>query len=182
MAKIFLGDAGSVPLGYVLGFLLLELAVRGWWRAALILPLYFLVDASLTLLRRLLRGERVWQAHREHFYQQAVQCGLGHDGGAADDRRRRHPDRLRSAAESGWRTRSMSADPTPARTSAASAICGTHLGLTIDVASTRGTPASRAARTRRTLTSVDTGSGQFWKPSRGPTSMKLTRSAGLTCP
>lgn len=78
-AKIFLGDAGSVPLGYVLGFLLLELAVRGWWRAALILPLYFLADASLTLLRRLLRGERVWQAHREHFYQQAVQRGLGHD-------------------------------------------------------------------------------------------------------
>jgi UDP-N-acetylmuramyl pentapeptide phosphotransferase/UDP-N-acetylglucosamine-1-phosphate transferase len=78
-AKIFLGDAGSVPLGYVLGFLLLELAVRGWWKAAIILPLYFLADASLTLLRRLLRGERVWQAHREHFYQRAVQRGLTHD-------------------------------------------------------------------------------------------------------
>ncbi len=78
-AKIFLGDAGSVPLGYVLGFLLLELAVRGWWKAALILPLYFLADASLTLLRRLLHGARVWQAHREHFYQRAVQRGLGHD-------------------------------------------------------------------------------------------------------
>jgi UDP-N-acetylmuramyl pentapeptide phosphotransferase/UDP-N-acetylglucosamine-1-phosphate transferase len=77
-AKIFLGDAGSVPLGYVLGFLLLELAGRGWWKAALILPLYFLADASLTLLRRLLHGERVWQAHREHFYQRAVQRGLGH--------------------------------------------------------------------------------------------------------
>ena len=77
-AKIFIGDVGSVPLGYVLGFLLLELAKRGWWKAALILPLYFLADASLTLLRRLLRGERVWQAHREHFYQRAVQRGLGH--------------------------------------------------------------------------------------------------------
>jgi UDP-N-acetylmuramyl pentapeptide phosphotransferase/UDP-N-acetylglucosamine-1-phosphate transferase len=78
-AKIFLGDVGSIPLGYVLGFLLLELARRGWWKAALILPLYFLADASLTLLRRLLRGERIWEAHREHFYQRAVQRGLGHD-------------------------------------------------------------------------------------------------------
>ncbi|HEX9536056.1 MAG TPA: glycosyltransferase family 4 protein, partial [Stellaceae bacterium] len=70
-ARIFLGDVGSVPLGYVLGFLLLDLAVRGHWAIALILPLYFLADATITLARRLLRGERVWQAHREHFYQQA---------------------------------------------------------------------------------------------------------------
>jgi UDP-N-acetylmuramyl pentapeptide phosphotransferase/UDP-N-acetylglucosamine-1-phosphate transferase len=78
-ARIFLGDVGSVPLGYLLGFLLLELAGFGRWQAALILPLYFLADASLTLLRRLARGERVWQAHREHFYQRAVQRGLSHD-------------------------------------------------------------------------------------------------------
>jgi UDP-N-acetylmuramyl pentapeptide phosphotransferase/UDP-N-acetylglucosamine-1-phosphate transferase len=77
-ARIFLGDVGSVPLGYVLGFLLLDLAVRGHWKIALILPLYFLADATITLLRRLLRGERIWQAHREHFYQQAVRRGLGH--------------------------------------------------------------------------------------------------------
>jgi len=78
-ARIFLGDVGSVPLGYVLGFLLNRLALGGQWQAALILPAYFLADASITLLRRLLRGERVWQAHREHFYQRAVQQGLGHD-------------------------------------------------------------------------------------------------------
>jgi UDP-N-acetylmuramyl pentapeptide phosphotransferase/UDP-N-acetylglucosamine-1-phosphate transferase len=77
-ARIFLGDVGSVPLGYVLGFLLLDLAVRGHWRIALILPLYFLADATITLARRLLRGERVWQAHREHFYQQGVRRDLGH--------------------------------------------------------------------------------------------------------
>jgi UDP-N-acetylmuramyl pentapeptide phosphotransferase/UDP-N-acetylglucosamine-1-phosphate transferase len=77
-AKIFLGDVGSVPLGYILGFLLLDLAVRGYWKIALILPLYFLADATITLVRRLLRGERFWQAHREHFYQQAVRRGLGH--------------------------------------------------------------------------------------------------------
>jgi UDP-N-acetylmuramyl pentapeptide phosphotransferase/UDP-N-acetylglucosamine-1-phosphate transferase len=77
-ARIFLGDVGSVPLGYLLGFLLYQLALRGEWAVALILPLYFLADASLTLLLRLLRGERVWQAHREHFYQRAIQRGLSH--------------------------------------------------------------------------------------------------------
>ncbi|HEX7200389.1 MAG TPA: glycosyltransferase family 4 protein, partial [Dongiaceae bacterium] len=77
-ARIFLGDVGSVPLGYLLGFLLLDLAARGHWTIALILPLYFVADATITLVRRLLRGERVWQGHREHFYQQAVRRGLGH--------------------------------------------------------------------------------------------------------
>jgi UDP-N-acetylmuramyl pentapeptide phosphotransferase/UDP-N-acetylglucosamine-1-phosphate transferase len=77
-ARVFLGDIGSVPLGYVLGFLLLGLTLRGHWRIAVILPLYFLADATITLARRLMRGERVWQAHREHFYQQAVRRGLGH--------------------------------------------------------------------------------------------------------
>jgi UDP-N-acetylmuramyl pentapeptide phosphotransferase/UDP-N-acetylglucosamine-1-phosphate transferase len=77
-ARIFLGDVGSAPLGYLTGFLLIGLAARGSWKIALILPLYFLADATITLLRRLARGERVWQAHRRHFYQQAVQNGLGH--------------------------------------------------------------------------------------------------------
>ena len=78
-ARIFMGDVGSVPLGYLLGFLLLAAAAAGAWKLAVILPLYFLADATITLLRRLLRGARVWQAHREHFYQRAVQAGLSHD-------------------------------------------------------------------------------------------------------
>ncbi len=77
-ARIFLGDVGSVPLGYLFGFLLLDVAARGGWKIALILPLYFLADATLTLVRRLARGEPVWRAHRQHFYQRAVQRGLGH--------------------------------------------------------------------------------------------------------
>jgi UDP-N-acetylmuramyl pentapeptide phosphotransferase/UDP-N-acetylglucosamine-1-phosphate transferase len=77
-ARIFLGDVGSAPLGYLVGFLLLDLVMRGFWKVALILPLYFLADASITLARRLLRGERVWRAHREHFYQLAVRAGLSH--------------------------------------------------------------------------------------------------------
>jgi UDP-N-acetylmuramyl pentapeptide phosphotransferase/UDP-N-acetylglucosamine-1-phosphate transferase len=71
-AQIFLGDVGSVPLGFLLGWLLLLLAAKGLWAPALILPLYYLADASLTLARRIQRGERFWQAHREHFYQRAL--------------------------------------------------------------------------------------------------------------
>ncbi len=77
-ARIFLGDSGSVPLGFLIGWLCLALAAHGQWAASVILPLYYLGDATLTLLRRLVRGERVWQAHRTHFYQFAVQRGLGH--------------------------------------------------------------------------------------------------------
>jgi UDP-N-acetylmuramyl pentapeptide phosphotransferase/UDP-N-acetylglucosamine-1-phosphate transferase len=71
-ARLFLGDVGSVPLGYLTGALLLAAAARGLWAPALILPLYYLADASVTLTRRLLRGERFWQAHRQHFYQRAL--------------------------------------------------------------------------------------------------------------
>ena len=77
-AKIFLGDIGSIPLGYLLGWLLLSLAASGYLPAAIILPLYYLVDATLTLLRRLQRGEKIWRAHREHYYQKAVQNGRSH--------------------------------------------------------------------------------------------------------
>ncbi len=77
-ARIFLGDVGSVPLGYLLGWLLLSAAAAGAWAPALILPLYYLADASLTLVRRLLRGERIWAAHRQHAYQRAVRGGMSH--------------------------------------------------------------------------------------------------------
>lgn len=77
-AKLFMGDVGSVPLGFLLGLLLITLAVEGQLAAALILPLYHIADATLTLLRRLRRGEKPWEAHRSHFYQRAVRGGLGH--------------------------------------------------------------------------------------------------------
>ena len=69
-AKVFLGDVGSVPVGFLLGWLLLDVALAGFWIAALILPLYYWVDATATLLRRLLRREKIWHAHNSHFYQQ----------------------------------------------------------------------------------------------------------------
>ena len=78
-AKIFLGDVGSVGLGFLLGWLLLSLAAQGQWLPALLLPLYYLTDATWTLLRRMLRGEKFWRAHRSHFYQHAAR-GLGNHG------------------------------------------------------------------------------------------------------
>ncbi len=77
-ARIFLGDVGSVPAGFLLGALLLGLAARGSWIPALILPMYYLADAGITLTKRALRGEAVWQAHKQHFYQRAVQRGFSH--------------------------------------------------------------------------------------------------------
>ncbi|MBO6518871.1 MAG: glycosyltransferase family 4 protein [Rhodospirillales bacterium] len=79
-ARIFMGDVGSIPLGFLLGWLLFETAAAGYVLAALILPGYYLADATVTLLSRLMRGEKIWRAHREHAYQTAVQNGLGHAG------------------------------------------------------------------------------------------------------
>ncbi|MFL4989621.1 MAG: MraY family glycosyltransferase, partial [Microvirga sp.] len=72
VARLFLGDVGSLPIGLMVAWMLYVLAADGGLAAALILPLYYLLDATITLLRRLARGERVWEAHRDHFYQQAV--------------------------------------------------------------------------------------------------------------
>jgi len=76
VARLFLGDVGSLPIGLMLGWILLTLAGGGHLTAALLLPLYYLADASITLGRRLVRGERVWQAHRTHFYQRALDGGF----------------------------------------------------------------------------------------------------------
>ncbi|HBC07640.1 MAG TPA: glycosyl transferase [Rhodospirillaceae bacterium] len=77
-AKVFMGDVGSVPLGFLIGWLLLEMAAAGAWAPAFILPAYYLADATWTLVRRILRGEAPWRAHRDHFYQQATKGGRSH--------------------------------------------------------------------------------------------------------
>lgn len=76
VAKLFLGDVGSLPLGLLLFWLLLRLAADGHLVAALLLPLYYVADATVTLLRRLARGENVLRAHRTHFYQRATDLGF----------------------------------------------------------------------------------------------------------
>ena len=74
-AKLFLGDVGSLPIGLLLGWLLLVLAGNGGRAAAILLPLYYLADSTITLLRRAVNREPVWQAHRSHFYQRATDLG-----------------------------------------------------------------------------------------------------------
>ena len=76
VAKIFLGDVGSLPIGLLLGWCLLQLAWHQQFAAALLLPLYYLADTTVTLLRRLARREPFWAAHRSHFYQRATDNGF----------------------------------------------------------------------------------------------------------
>lgn len=76
-ARMFMGDVGSVPLGYLAAAAGVWGWSRGWWTAwfpgVVFAP--FVVDASLTLVKRAARGERVWQAHRQHYYQRLVLSG-----------------------------------------------------------------------------------------------------------
>lgn len=76
-ARLFMGDTGSVGLGYLLAALSYLGATRGLfpWQVPVLLFLPFLVDATLTLLLRLMRRKKVWQAHREHIYQRLVLKG-----------------------------------------------------------------------------------------------------------
>jgi UDP-N-acetylmuramyl pentapeptide phosphotransferase/UDP-N-acetylglucosamine-1-phosphate transferase len=76
VAKVFLGDVGSLPIGLLLGWCLLELAWHGQPAAALLLPAYYLADSTITLLRRVARREQFWAAHRSHFYQRATDNGF----------------------------------------------------------------------------------------------------------
>jgi UDP-GlcNAc:undecaprenyl-phosphate/decaprenyl-phosphate GlcNAc-1-phosphate transferase len=81
-ARMFMGDVGAVPLG----FLAAVFGIAGWRAGAwpgwfpLLVFLPFVVDASATLLRRVLRAERVWEAHRTHYYQRLHQLGALHRG------------------------------------------------------------------------------------------------------
>lgn len=83
-ARLFMGDAGSVPLGFLAGALGVVGWSRGYWPIWFPLLVFapFVCDATLTLLRRALRRERVWQAHRDHYYQRLVRMGFGHKGTA----------------------------------------------------------------------------------------------------
>jgi UDP-N-acetylmuramyl pentapeptide phosphotransferase/UDP-N-acetylglucosamine-1-phosphate transferase len=74
-AQVFLGDAGSLPIGLCLAFLLIFVA-RADLVAALLLPLYVIADAGVTLTRRLINREPIFSAHRSHFYQRATARGF----------------------------------------------------------------------------------------------------------
>jgi UDP-N-acetylmuramyl pentapeptide phosphotransferase/UDP-N-acetylglucosamine-1-phosphate transferase len=67
VASVFMGDVGSLPIGALTGWMMIVLAAEGYIAAALLLPLYYLADATTTLFRRWRRGERLQEAHRSHF-------------------------------------------------------------------------------------------------------------------
>jgi UDP-N-acetylmuramyl pentapeptide phosphotransferase/UDP-N-acetylglucosamine-1-phosphate transferase len=75
VARLFLCDVGSLPIGLLLFWLLVTLAGRGFVIEALLLPLYYLADATITLIHRARRGENIFEAHRSHFYQHATKAG-----------------------------------------------------------------------------------------------------------
>lgn len=79
-ARIFMGDVGSIPVGFLAGALGLLGWKEGVWPAVFPLIVFapFIVDASVTLAKRALRRERVWQAHREHYYQRLILGGWSH--------------------------------------------------------------------------------------------------------
>jgi len=74
-AQIFLGDAGSLPIGLLLAFMLIVVA-EAHLVSGLLLALYTLSEATITFFRRLFAGEPVLSAHKTHFYQRAVAQGL----------------------------------------------------------------------------------------------------------
>ncbi|MCA1977696.1 MAG: glycosyltransferase family 4 protein [Thiobacillus sp.] len=79
-ARLFMGDAGSIPLGFLAASLGILGARESLWSWAFPLLVFspFIVDASVTLVRRALAGEKIWQAHRSHYYQRVVLLGASH--------------------------------------------------------------------------------------------------------
>lgn len=80
-ARMFMGDVGSAPLGMLLGFLVLWICREHSFKLFIPLAMIhanFILDTSVTLLRRIARGERWLDSHREHFYQRLVRAGLSH--------------------------------------------------------------------------------------------------------
>ncbi len=79
-ARVFMGDAGSIPLGFLAASLGILGAIQHVWPWLFPLLVFspFIVDASVTLAQRALRGEKIWQAHRSHYYQRVVLLGASH--------------------------------------------------------------------------------------------------------
>ena len=79
-AKVFMGDAGSIPLGFLAAAMGLWGWQQGYWAAWFPLLVFspFVADATVTLFKRAWRGEKLSQAHRSHYYQRLVQMGWGH--------------------------------------------------------------------------------------------------------
>ena len=78
-AKIFLGDSGSIPSGYIAGFILIEsLFKQGPFFSILIILMYFILDSTITLFIRSIKNNNIFTAHSDHFYQRMIRKGYSH--------------------------------------------------------------------------------------------------------
>ena len=78
-ARLFMGDVGSTGLGFLLGWLLIDAIANGFLAAALILPMFFVLDATSTIVLRAIRRRPLMTAHRDHAYHQMADRGFRHD-------------------------------------------------------------------------------------------------------
>lgn len=80
-AKIFPGDVGSISLGFLIGICLLIIASASerLFASGVIASLYYIADGGMTILIRLVNGEKIWEPHLQHFFQKAVKRGLSHE-------------------------------------------------------------------------------------------------------
>jgi len=79
-AQLFMGDTGSIPLGFLAAALAVYGVLQNYWPVLFPLMVFspFIIDASVSLIKRGVRGEKVWRAHREHYYQRLVRMGWSH--------------------------------------------------------------------------------------------------------
>jgi len=79
-ATLFMGDAGSIPLGFLAAALAVYGVVQHYWPVLFPLMVFspFIMDASVTLIKRGVRGEKIWRAHRDHYYQRLIRMGWSH--------------------------------------------------------------------------------------------------------
>jgi len=78
-AKIFLGDSGSIPSGYIAGYILIEsLLKQGPFLSILIILMYFILDSTITLIIRSIKNNNLFTAHSDHFYQKMIRKGYSH--------------------------------------------------------------------------------------------------------
>lgn len=78
-AKIFLGDSGSIPLGFLISsIIIINLINQQNFVPSIILILYYFLDSTLTLIIRIIKRKNVFEAHSEHFYQKKIRSGNNH--------------------------------------------------------------------------------------------------------
>ncbi len=122
-ARVFLGDSGSIPLGFLAGALCFAGVVSGQWPLWFPLLVFapFVIDATATLLKRMMRREKIWAAHRQHYYQRLIRMGWSH-------RRLATAEYLLMAVCGGWALLLLPVSPMMQAFGVALCI-GVHLGL-----------------------------------------------------